>query len=70
MVASMISFGALIAFTFVNLSVIKHFYIDRKAPLIIQNYHLPDYAFYWCYPNIMVMDKPLIAKPLKWVYGG
>ncbi|MDB9567469.1 APC family permease [Providencia rettgeri] len=33
MVASMISFGALIAFTFVNLSVIKHFYIDRKAPL-------------------------------------
>lgn len=33
MVASMISFGALIAFTFVNLSVIKHFYIDRKASL-------------------------------------
>ncbi|EKT61611.1 APC family permease [Providencia sneebia] len=30
MVASMISFGALIAFTFVNLSVIKHFYIDNK----------------------------------------
>lgn len=33
MVASMISFGALIAFTFVNLSVIKHFYIDRKEAL-------------------------------------
>ncbi|VFS59269.1 APC family permease [Leminorella grimontii] len=30
MVASMISFGALIAFTFVNLSVIKHFIIDSK----------------------------------------
>lgn len=30
MVASMISFGALIAFTFVNLTVIKHFIIDSK----------------------------------------
>jgi putrescine importer len=26
----MINFGALIAFSFVNLSVIKHFFIDRK----------------------------------------
>lgn len=33
LVASMISFGALIAFTFVNLCVIKHFIIDRQAPL-------------------------------------
>ncbi len=33
LVASMISFGALIAFTFVNLCVIKHFIIDRKEPL-------------------------------------
>ena len=28
--SNMISFGALIAFSFVNLSVIKHYYIDRK----------------------------------------
>lgn len=32
MVVSMISFGALIAFTFVNLTVIKHFVIDSKTP--------------------------------------
>lgn len=28
--SSMISFGALIAFSFVNLSVVKHYYIDRR----------------------------------------
>ena len=38
MVASMISFGALIAFTFVNLTVIKHFIIDRKEPLTAMRY--------------------------------
>ncbi len=50
MVASMLVW-CLNCIHFVNLSVIKHFYIDRKAPLdntkIIT---LPDYAFYWCYP--------------------
>lgn len=38
MVASMISFGALIAFTFVNLTVIKHFIIDSKEKLTAKQY--------------------------------
>ena len=34
----MISFGALIAFTFVNLTVIKHFIIDSKEKLTAKQY--------------------------------
>ena len=44
LVVSMISFGALVAFTFVNLSVIKHFLINEKrrgARAIVHNGILP-----------------------------
>lgn len=36
LLAEMISFGALIAFSFVNLSVLKHYFIDRKERSGIQ----------------------------------
>ena len=44
----MISFGALIAFSVVNLSVIKHFYIDQKersSARLLSNLVLPFIGF-------------------------
>lgn len=38
LIASVINFGALIAFTFVNLSVIVHFYIRQKRRSVIDTY--------------------------------
>lgn len=48
LLSEMISFGALIAFSAVNLSVIKHFYIDRKERagiLLLRNLILPLIGF-------------------------
>lgn len=48
MLASVISFGALIAFSFVNLSVFKHYFIDqreRSGAAVLQNLVLPGIGF-------------------------
>ena len=48
LLAGMISFGALVAFSVVNLSVIKHFYIDRKeraGAQVLRNFVLPLIGF-------------------------
>lgn len=48
LLSEMISFGALIAFSVVNLSVIKHYYIDRKERagiLVLRNLILPLIGF-------------------------
>jgi len=48
LLAGMISFGALVAFSVVNLSVIKHFYIDRKeraGAQVLRNLVLPLIGF-------------------------
>jgi putrescine importer len=42
--SNMISFGALIAFTFVNLSVIKHYFFDKKersGRAVVNNFVIP-----------------------------
>ena len=43
--SSMISFGALVAFTFVNLSVIKHYYYDQNQYQLCKNTILPLIGF-------------------------
>ncbi|RYV03298.1 Putrescine importer PuuP [Shewanella sp. OPT22] len=43
--SSIISFGALVAFSFVNLSVIKHFYIDNQQRQLIKNGIVPFIGF-------------------------
>jgi amino acid transporter len=48
LLSEMISFGALIAFSVVNLSVIKHYYVDRKersGVLVLRNLILPLIGF-------------------------
>ncbi|KAB1659665.1 amino acid permease [Pseudoclavibacter chungangensis] len=47
-VASMVSFGALIAFSFVNIAVLKHYFIDRKERsgiAVLNNLVLPVIGF-------------------------
>ncbi|MGB0894835.1 MAG: APC family permease [Parashewanella sp.] len=43
--SSMISFGALVAFTFVNLSVVKYYFIDAKQRHLMTNLFLPLIGF-------------------------
>jgi amino acid transporter len=43
--ASVVSFGALVAFSAVNLAVIKHYYIDRHERAVVSNLVLPLIGF-------------------------
>ena len=43
--ASMISFGALVAFSAVNLAAFKHYYVDRREHAIVNNLVLPLIGF-------------------------
>ncbi|UXA18841.1 APC family permease [Mycobacterium sp. SMC-4] len=45
MLASLISFGALVAFSAVNLSVIKHYFVDRGERNVVLNVILPGIGF-------------------------
>ena len=56
---SLINFGALMAFTFVNLSVISHFIIREKKHRTIKGcIQLLNYAFNWSYSNWHSLDQP------------
>ncbi len=58
LLASMISFGALIAFSFVNLAVIKHYFVDLKERAgwgVLNNLALPCIGFVltlWLWTNL------------------
>jgi amino acid transporter len=60
LLAGMISFGALVAFSVVNLSVIKHYYIDRKERAgvqVLRNLVLPLIGFaltVWLWTSLSV----------------
>ena len=43
--ASVVSFGALVAFSFVNLTVIKHYFIDEGEKNVVNNLVLPLIGF-------------------------
>lgn len=60
LLAGMISFGALVAFSVVNLSVIKHYYVDRKERAgiqVLRNLVLPFIGFaltVWLWTSLSV----------------
>jgi len=56
--ASIVSFGALVAFSAVNLTVIKHYYIDRGEKNVLNNIILPLIGFaltVWLWFNLSAL---------------
>ncbi len=53
--ASIVSFGALVAFSAVNLTVIKHYFIDQGETKVLNNLILPVIGFLltvWLWTNL------------------
>ena len=71
LVTSMINFGALTAFTFVNLSVIKHFYVKQAQRKVLTNLLLPLIGFgltVWLWTSLSATS---ITVGLCWLaFGG
>jgi putrescine importer len=71
--ASLISFGALVAFSVVNLSVIKHYFVDlreRSGGQVVGNLILPFVGFaltLWLWTSLSVMT---LVTGLIWLAGG
>ncbi|WP_133407282.1 APC family permease [Parashewanella tropica] len=68
--SSMISFGALVAFTFVNLAVFKYYYMDLKQQNIIINVMLPFVGFgltVWLWTSL---SSTAIAVGICWLAMG
>ena len=57
--ASLVSFGALVAFSAVNLSVIKHYFIDKGEKNVVNNLVLPLIGFVltvWLWTSLSGLD--------------
>ena len=70
LVTSMISFGALVAFTFVNLAVIQYFYIQQKQQKLLINLVFPAAGFaltIWLWASL---SKTAITVGLCWLTVG
>ena len=70
LVTSMISFGALVAFTFVNLAVIQYFYIQQKQQKLLINLVFPATGFaltVWLWASL---SKTAITVGLCWLIVG
>ena len=57
--ASLISFGALVAFSVVNLSVIKHYFIDQRERSGAATCAIPDPAADRFPPDGVAVDQPV-----------
>lgn len=68
--ASIVSFGALVAFSAVNLSVIKHFFIDRGERSVLSNLVLPLIGFVltvWLWTSLSGLT---LKVGLAWLAAG
>ncbi|AFM15655.1 amino acid transporter [Mycolicibacterium chubuense NBB4] len=68
--ASLVSFGALVAFSVVNLSVIKHYFVDRRERNVILNVVLPAIGFLltaWLWTSL---SKETLVVGLIWLAVG
>ena len=68
--ASIISFGALVAFSAVNLSVIKHFFIDLGERSVLSNLVLPLIGFVltvWLWTSLSGLT---LKVGLAWLAAG
>ncbi|HHW32735.1 MAG TPA: amino acid permease [Paracoccus solventivorans] len=71
--SSLINFGALVAFTSVNLSVIKHFYIDRKERSgwsLVTGLAAPTIGVAMCVWLWLSLSADALAIGLAWVLLG
>ncbi|WP_431230284.1 hypothetical protein [Paenarthrobacter nicotinovorans] len=72
-ISSLISFGALVALSVVNLAVIKHYFINQKARGargVLHNFVLPDIGFaltVWLWTSLSGIS---IGFGLAWAAGG
>lgn len=70
--ASIVSFGALIAFSAVNLTVIKHYFVDEGEKNVLNNVVLPGIGFVltvWLWTSLswLTLEVGLVWLAIGWV---